>query len=433
VNTRIKPLVKLNSRLLPLLVLLLIGLQIAFPYRGWVILLVGLAGVWAAGAVWAKSLAKNLTLRREMRFGWAHVGDWIEERFTLINTGYIPAPWVEVIDHTTMPGYTASRVSGVEATAANRWHTRGQCTQRGVFTLGPTTLRTGDPFGLYTVTLSLAESTSLTVTPPIVPLPTIQVATGGRTGEGRSRPNPFERTVASNGVRPYTPGDSLSRIHWPTSARRNQFFVHQLDSTPAGDWWIFLDLDQTVQLGQGFESTIEHGVILAASLADAGLRADRAVALVTHGERLVWLPPETGDTQRRKILRELALVNPGPVPLSDLLARARPKLGQISSLIIVTANATGQWLEALPPLMQRGAIPTVLLLEPASFGAASAPNQTQSILRKLGIAHHIITKNLLDRPEARPGEQGEWQWQILPSGRAVPISRPRDMRWKALG
>jgi hypothetical protein len=44
-----------------------------------------------------------------------------------------------------------------------------------------------------------------------------------------------------------------------------------------------------------------------------------------------------------------------------------------------------------------------------------------------------VTRDLLDRPEARPGTQGLWEWRILRHGKAVPIRRPSDLRWKKLG
>jgi uncharacterized protein (DUF58 family) len=279
---------------MPGLVGLLLVLHLAVPYRGWLILLVGLGGAWLASYLWARSLADGLRLVREMRFGWAQVGDRLEERFTLVNEGMLPGLWVEVVDHSTVPDYRVSRVSGVGGGSQSRWHTKGVCTRRGLFTLGPTTLRTGDPFGLYTVTLHHPDSATLMVTPPILSLPTIEVAPGGRTGEGRPRANAPERTVGAASVRDYVQGDSLRWIHWPTSARRDSLFVKLFDGTPAGDWWVFLDLDQSAQAGQGQASTEEHGVILAASLADRGLRSGRAVGLVTHGEELVWLPPQEG-------------------------------------------------------------------------------------------------------------------------------------------
>jgi uncharacterized protein (DUF58 family) len=426
------PRLKLNVRLLPWLVGLLAVMQLIVPFRGWIILLVGLGGGWLVSYLWAWSLAHTLRLIRETRFGWAQVGDRLEERFTLVNEGWAPALWVEVLDHSTMPDYQISRVTGVGGNTMNRWQTHSICQRRGLFTLGPTTLQTGDPFGLYTVSLHYPNLATLTVTPPVVPLPTIQIAPGGRVGEGRPRANTLERTVSVASVREYLPGDTLNRIHWPTSAHRNEFFVRLFDSTPAGDWWIFLDLDRRVQAAQADASTEEHGVILAASLADEGLRLGRAVGLVAYGEILAWLPPRTGDGQRQEILRALAVANPGSRSLAELLARARPALDRETSLILITPAASGDWIEALWPLLRRGAVATVLLLDPVSFGGQGETSGTLALLTNLGVTRHLITPDLLDRPEVRPGQQGNWEWRIMPTGRAVPVRRPGNTPWRAL-
>ncbi len=176
-------------------------------------------------------------------------------------------------------------------------------------------------------------------------------------------------------------------------------------------------------------------------------------------------------------MRALALIKPGPRPLAELLARTRPAIDQGTSLIIITAAVDGTWIEALFPLLQRGAVATVLLLDPMSFSrgtttgpttvpAASGPvfadnagsatangspmmstatvepasvagsknnlGATQSLLTNLGLTHYLITADLLDRPEARPGQQGRWEWHISPSGRAVPLRQERDMNWRTL-
>ncbi len=423
---------KLNTRLLPTLVGLLLMLQLIVPFRGWLILLVGLGTGWMISYLWARSLARELRLIREVRFGWAQVGDRLEERFTLINGGWAPALWVEVVDHSTMPHYQTSRVTGVGGQEENHWQTQTVCTRRGLFTLGPTSLHSGDPFGLYTVSLHFPKFVTLMVTPPVVPLPSIEVAPGGRAGEGRPRANTLERTVISAGVREYFPGDNLNWIHWPTSAHHNSLFVRSFESTPAGDWWIFLDLDRRVQVAQSEAATEEHGVILAASLADRGLQWGRAVGLVAHGEELVWLPPQAGDGQRQAILRALALVHPGPYSLAQLLVRTRPVLGQLASLIIITPAVNGDWVEALLPLLRRGAVATVLLLEPVSFGGMGDAGGTLALLTNLGVTRYLITRDLLDRPEARPGHQGRWEWRITPTGRAIAVRQLSHASWKVL-
>ncbi|MBI5304699.1 MAG: DUF58 domain-containing protein [Chloroflexi bacterium] len=423
---------ELRTRLLPPLVILLMILQLTTPFRGWMILLVGLGGAWLIAFVWARSLARHLTLTRQVRFGWAQVGDHIEERFTLINRGVLPALWVEVSDHSTLPDYNASQATGIGGDTETRWLLRTRCARRGAYTLGPTTIRAGDPFGIYQVTLDLCATQSMLVLPPVVPLPGIQIAPGGRIGEGHLRRTAIERAVNAAAVREYQPGDSVNAIHWRTSARRDDLFVRQFDHTPSGDWWVVLDLNERVQAGQGADSTTEHGVILAASLADAGLRARRAVGLVASARDSIWLAPRDDAAQRWDILGALALAQPGDLALRDVLTRARTSLRQSSSLIIITSDATNAWVDALPLLLWRGIVPTVILLDPRSFGGAVDARGVANMLARIGIARHIVTRDMLARRAAMPGQAGAFDWRVTPHGRAVLARSPRDAAWKTL-
>jgi uncharacterized protein (DUF58 family) len=412
---------QLRTWLLPVLVGLLLILQLMWPYRGWQVLLVGLGGAWLLSYLWARSLARRLQFTRELRFGWAHVGDRLLERFWLVNEGRASAMWVEVVDHSTLPDYQPGRGLSVHGGRMVRWHAEAACTRRGLFTLGPTTLSTGDPFGFYTVTLHYPASLPLLVLPPIVPLPAIEVARGGRTGEGRPRVGALERTVSAASVRDYLPGDSWRWIHWRTSARRDSLFVRLFDGAPAGDWWVLLDMDRHVQVGEGEDSTEEHAVILAASLADQGLRSRQAVGLAAQGEQLVWLPPQESAGQRWEILRALALISPGVRPLAEVLTGLRLTLGRHTSLVIITPSIDTAWVEALSSLLWRGVIPTVLLLDPVSFGGTGDLGLAQGLLTDLGAAHYVITRDLLDRPETRLAQQSRWQEAVSRAERSMQV------------
>lgn len=426
------PALKLNHRILPVLVGVLILVQLFAPFDGWKILLVGLGGAWLTAYLWARSLAAGLSVQRKMRFGWAQVGDYLEERFTVANRSPLPALWVEVIDHTNVPGYSSSRVTGVGSLSENSWQTSGVCAQRGLFTHGPTSLRTSDPLGIYNVELHDAHAADLLVTPPIVPLPQIEVAAGGRAGEGRPRPDAPERTVSSAGVRQFAPGDSLRWIHWRTTARRAEPYVHLFEGTPAGDWWIVLDLDHRVQAGQGQSSTVEHGVILAASLADRGLRLGKTVGLAANSAGLTWLNPKDGDNHRWEILHALALAEPGERPLGELLTRMKRSFSRRSSLIIITANVAGEWIKDLLPLLWAGVAPTVLLLDPVTFGGTGSVQPSLDLLASLRVSRYVISRDVLDRPEARPGKQGRREWRVTPTGRAVLVNPSTEQNWKSL-
>jgi uncharacterized protein (DUF58 family) len=424
--------IELKTRLLPILVLAALVMQVIDPYRGWVIILVGLGGAFLLSFFWARSLAHSLRLTREMRFGWMQVGDRLEERFTIENNGWAPALWVEVVDHSTLPDHHINWVTGVGSASSSRWHTQGLCSSRGLFTLGPTSLRSSDPFGIFTVRVHNPASRSLLVMPPVVPLPAIQITPGRRPGEGHPKPNAPERTVSAGSVREYMPGDSLRWIHWRTTARRAKPYVRIFDGNPISDWRIFLDLDSQVHLGSGFDSTIEHAVILAASLADRGIRAQQAVGLAISGSQLAWLPPSEGEPQLWAILRALALAEMGDLPLRDLLHNMQSSIPSDTSLIIITPSTNPDWIEGLLPLIWRGVNPTVLLLDVSSFGSTEPVSPVASTLAEMGIACYLISREMLNIPAARPGREGIWQWRITPSGRAVLIQKPGDTAWKAL-
>jgi uncharacterized protein (DUF58 family) len=424
--------IRLINGWVPAILLIIIITDILAPYRGWRILIVGIGGALAISFLWVWSLSRNLRLTREMRFGWAQVGDRLVERFTLANEGWASAVWAEVDDQSTLPDYQVSRGTGVPARDSIRWHTEAVCLRRGLFTLGPTKLQTGDPFGIFSVTLDFPASMPLLVLPPIVPLPSIEVSPGGRSGSSRPRANTLDRTVSAASVREYASGDSKRWIHWKTTARLDELYVRMFDGTPAGDWWIILDMNSYVQVGTGDDATDEHAIVLTASLADRGLHMQRSVGLVAQGEDLVWLPPEEGDGQRWEILRSLALVNRGTRPLAEVLTRVSPSIGRSASLIIVTPSIDTSWIQSLIGFIRRGIVPTVLLLDPESFGSTGNIHIVNAVLDNLGVSHYPITKDVLNRPEKSPGRQGRWEWRVLGTGKAVPVQPQRDVPWRTL-
>lgn len=421
------------TRWIYLLPLLLVANWI-LPSKVWIALLTAFGSACLLAFFWSRSLGRGLHLEREMRFGWAQVGDRLEERFTLANQSWLPALWVEIADGSSLPDHHASQVTAIGGQSRNSWRVKTTCTRRGIFTLGPTRLRTGDPLGLFQVELELPGATHLMVMPPVVPLPAIEVAPGGRAGEGRrSRPDPLERTVSASGTRPYQPGDPPRWMHWRLSARHQALFVRNFDSTPSSDWWIFLDLEASRQAGEGWNSTEEHGVILAASLADRGLRLGRAVGLAVCAEELIWLAPRRSAAQRMEILRRLALARPGTTSLAHLLRVSRHALQRGASLVIITPSQEPDWLEALSLLSHSRLAPTVLLFDLASYEAPGEHRSLNVPLARLGISPYLIPRQLLDRPESRPGRLGEWEWVVTGFGRAVPRRSPPDLGWRKVG
>ena len=268
---------------------------------------------------------------------------------------------------------------------------------RGLYSLGPTRLQTGDPWGIYSLTLQDDHSSSILITPPQLALPWLRIAPGSRAGERQRHHQSLEREISDAGVREYTPGDSLRRIHWRASAHSDSLIVRQLDSTTSRDWWIFVDLGASVQAGAGQDTTVELSVVLAASLIGRAYRERRRVGLALAGPGLVWLEPHSGPTHRWQMLRALSMAAPGEWSLTKLLSLRH--LGQAAGLIIITPSTEPSWVAAAGSNRKVAGL-TTLLVDPREFGGGGDQSQVTAALIQLGIPYARIPKVLLDEAYA---------------------------------
>jgi uncharacterized protein (DUF58 family) len=391
------------------------------PSRVWTILFAGLLGMYACAYFWAASLGRSLQLRRETRLGWVQVGGRIEERFTLSNTSIFPASWIQFNDHSSLPGFDASRTLSIGAGYFEQWSVNSVCTQRGLYSLGDAHIQTGDPFGIFEVNLHASQRTSVLVLPQIATLPDLIITPSGSFGDGRPRRNAPEQTIHASTVREFAHGDSTRLIHWPTTARTQKVFVRLMESAPEGHWWILLDLHQKYMLGRGWDSVEEQSVTLAASLAHFGLRKRKAVGLVTNSKTLTWLPPEKGEGQRWEIMQGLALAQPSRLDLATLLERTQSSIGRHHSLIVISACTDPDWIQSLLALSLRGVTPTVLLMDASTHGEAHSAAGIASILQQRGIACHLIPPGLIEPPASQAERSNNWGWHSTPTGEIVPV------------
>lgn len=411
-----------------LTIVLVLILQLVSPAQIWTMLFIGFGLMLLVAYFWAKSLKNGFLLTRERRYGMAQVGDRVEERFTIQKTGMLPALWVEIIDHSNLPEYSASQVRGLGTTMQTRWQTEMICTRRGVYQLGPLDVSLGDPFGLFKVEQHYPNMVDFTVTPSILPLPNIEVTSRGHVGEGAPRPYNLAPTEPASTVRAYTPADSLNRVHWPTTARRESLYVKGLQEPTSGDWWLALDLDQSAHTGVDQTSTLETGVLIAASLVDQGLRDNQAVGLLAHSQGAVWLPPKSSPLQRWQLLTTLARVQAGSLNLGHLLTRSHALIKQNTSLIVITPSLDSQWLDPLLMFKRQGVAPTIFLIYTDETRAGMQGLQQALILES--VRSYLIEQASLTPPTAEE-LAGRWEDRVLATGRVVVTHRPKG-EWETL-
>ncbi len=364
------------------------------PSPIWILLVVTLLGVYAAAYFWVRRQAGTIRLERRRRGTMLVAGDSLQEEFVLHNEGVLPLLWLEFDDDSYLPGYNPSQVVGCGANQKYTWRAEATCEQRGVFRLGPHRLSSGDPFGLFRVEVQGRHSEALLVYPRVAQLPPMELPRGALIGRDRRR-RPLAGDDRSPVVRGYRPGDSLRHIHWPSTAHRGDLMVSEVEAEPSGDLWVVLDLNAAAHRGSGVKSTLEYGIVLAASLTAELLSGGdrRAVGLLAAGSGpsgplSVTVPPLPGKGHLWQILAALAPAQTGDTPLDALLRQNRDLLGRGQTVVVITPDLTtsaAAWMAELLHLRRAGVVGSALLVTPAEERDESA----QQALWELLVRHEI--------------------------------------------
>jgi uncharacterized protein (DUF58 family) len=391
-----------------------------------VILLVGLGGVLITGAamytrlilagtliivvswLWSSTALFGIRLTRSARSLKASVGDVLEENFEITNTSYYPRLWLEIANETSLPSASGSRLITLLRGRQRRFYlARTWLIQRGAFSLGPTVIKAGDPFGLFRKKRVIPAANSLIVLPMILKINEFPSPPGLLPGGKVIRRRSMDITPHASGVREYVTGDPIKSIHWLSSARRDRLMVKEFEQDPQAEVWLVLDTQSGIHHELPFEakvdwldgvifrrkpkidispSTLEYGVSISASLAHYYIQQRRAVGLVSAGQVLTVIPAERSDRQENKILETLAFVkDSGQLSLAGVVAAQAKFLPIGSSVILITPSVKAEVVLAVEELQRRNLHPLVILLMADSFGGPRGGEKLAQMLLELNV------------------------------------------------
>jgi len=152
---------------------------------------------------------------------------------------------------------------------------------RGKFTIGPMKVRLSDPFGMVELDRTFQTTSALVVTPRVVSLPPVPLS-GAWTGSGDNRPRAFASGSAEDvTVREYRRGDDLRRVHWRSSAHAGELMVRREEQPWQSRATLFLDNRKIAHAGSGPASSLEHAVVVAASIGVHLIQRGFSVRFVT--------------------------------------------------------------------------------------------------------------------------------------------------------
>lgn len=335
---------------------------------------IGLVIAVALAALWVRVLSRPTSVHR--RFGdEARIdGDDIDVDVGVRFARGVPPPSVSGTD----------LVEGIDSFELEFERVKGgyaaryvlEDVPRGRYRIDPTTVVTSDPFGFAVHQTELRRGSSLLVYPRLVELETLFSESAARLADGRRLLLRRQTGYDLHSVREYEEGESLRRVHWPTSARRGKLMVKELEDAPRDEALVILDAEQATVTGEGRDSSFEVAVRAAGSIARAhAVRGQRAGLLINDRNREYQsVHSLEGDWPRALDL--LACAQPtGRHGVAALLEDGAGPAANALDLTVVTSALSARLTERLA---RRGAGrrgTAVVLVDPASFRGGSSESE----------------------------------------------------------
>ena len=338
-----------------------LGLAVTGRVLGVLELYVLAAGAWAlvgTALVFLAGHPSDVGARRSLSPARVQAGEESLVELAVTNRGRRVTAVVELRDPVDGgPRRARLLLAPLAPGAEERANYRIPTEQRGVMTVGPLEARRYDPLGLATTSRVVAPQTELVVYPVVEALLPLPHAPGDdRRGGSRRATVTGQASEDFYALRPWVDGDDLRRVHWPSTARRDELMVRQHDVPWQGRATVLLDLRDRYH----DEDSLEQAVSAAASIVASSGRGGSLVRLVTTDgadsgfgtgpshldallDRLARVEASSGglfdlpDTSGA-----VALVVTADVPAADVahLARLGGRPGSLT--VVVVARRSGQ-------------------------------------------------------------------------------------------
>jgi len=234
------------------------------------------------------------------------------------------------------------------------------CHTRGIYELGPAAVVKSDPFVFTSARASAGAVDTLVVYPRVETLRGLPTLRGVDPSLQAAR----AETVRRGGedffsLREYQTGDDLRRVHWPTTARRDEMMIRQFETPWEPRALVVVDPRSVVYADhEAFETAIRGAASAVHHFFSAGLGAD----LWTGGEftSLEMNPYEAA-------MRTLAALQPATAfDLGTAATRLRLK-GRGGTVVIVTGTPDGQVASVAQHLTHHAGATVLLTVSPTSI------------------------------------------------------------------
>jgi uncharacterized protein (DUF58 family) len=236
--------------------------------------------------------------------------------------------------------------------------------QRGKYALGHLYCRSHPGTDLQPWLAEYHDEHVCAIYPRLAPLPRLMPPLHTHVSFGNYVSRSAGEGLEFAGVRAYSSGDRLRRVHWRTSLARQQLYVNDYYCERNAD--VVLLLDTLAAYGSPANNTLDIAVRATASLAAHYLSHKDRVGLISYGGVCTWVPPALGQFQLYRILDTLLEARLHFSYLTKDITLIPPRVLPPGALIFVlTSFLDNRIAVALRDLLGRAFSLVILVISPA--------------------------------------------------------------------
>jgi uncharacterized protein (DUF58 family) len=280
------------------------------------------------GLVYVRYHKPRLGIARHLGSGAVHNGDTTTVTLLLENRGSRRVSHLRLTDEVEQLGMASFEIASMAPNEIATAAYRVTCRPRGIYQVGPARGFSSDPLGLAELPVPTSVIDRLVVYPTIEDLSGFPIVRGKDPALSASRPEHSQRGGEDfYTLREYQRGDDLRRVHWPSSAKRDELMIRQLETPWQSRALVLLDVRESpYESDEAFETAVSGAASVISHLVRSGFDAD-----LWAGEA------NTIDASRYAVTMErLAMVSPDPaIDIEAVGSRVRHRGGG-GALVLVT-------------------------------------------------------------------------------------------------
>ncbi len=289
---------KLSKKLYSLIIIL-VFFFLVMPFKICQFLILTTLFIILLSLWYAKTLQKNIKAERTITELKLACKEKAEISFTIKNFSSLPAFMVHFVDNAPFFYVYGQENTGLIELRPNEikkvsYYVSMQ--DRGRYQIGPITLKTSDPLGLFTVEIELEANINVMVRPPRNKIIT-HTKPGFPQGHLKIENVCYEDITMRRSLREYQNGDELKRVNWRASAKFGELFTNVYEDSYDAPFFIFLNLAESDYELHDLRYHTEKAIEIAASIVERSRFLHQRVGFASYATDFPFLKPQINQSE----------------------------------------------------------------------------------------------------------------------------------------